>query len=74
MAKNINEKKNIFFFFSGGGGGGGGGGGLEQVIFFKKNPNLKFFFLRIQIENKKHWVLGGAGVSEFYFTMNPNLK
>ena len=36
---------------------------LEQVNFFTKNPNLKkIFLLRIQIENKKNWVLGGGGV------------
>ena len=43
---------------------------LEQVNFFTKNPNLKkIFLLRIQIENKKNWVLGGGrgGVTDFFY-------
>ena len=45
VAKNLNEKKKIFLvvcfvFFL----GGGGERGLEQVIFFKKNQNLNFFY------------------------------
>ena len=38
---------------------GGGGGTRASEFFFAKNPNLKMFvLLRIQIENKKKWVLG----------------
>ena len=60
--------------------GEGGGGGLELVIFFTKNPNLKYI--------KRNWGVGrseGGGEEGLvcgcgdwnkciFFTMNPNLK
>ena len=49
------QRIHFFFFFL----WGGGGGTRASEFFFAKNPNLKMFvLLRIQIENKKKWVLG----------------